>query len=105
MRGLRAEPWVAQPGSHRARPSDTLFRRESGIWVLFTCVTPQMIAQEASKNDRMTVNVGLWNRGSSDRSYGWGRWVNDVAVRSVSRRSVSDLGCFRFFPFADLCRG
>jgi hypothetical protein len=33
----------------------------------------KMITHEALKNDRMTVNVGLLNRRSSDRSYGWAR--------------------------------
>jgi hypothetical protein len=33
----------------------------------------KMIAHEALKNDRMTVNVGLLNRSSSYLSYGWAR--------------------------------
>jgi hypothetical protein len=66
----------------RSLEDHPLFRRESGIWVPFTSVTLQDGPHEALKNDRMTVRVGLLNRGFSDRLAA----LDEVAIRSVKDR-------------------
>jgi hypothetical protein len=72
-RGCRRQPVSGEKVPKIPRP---LFRSESGIWVPFTSVTPQDDHARGVKerqDDGMTVNVGLLNRRSSDRSYGWAR--------------------------------